>query len=163
MHTPIVRNSVPQRPCIQSLANQEPRHCLVACSRERRYRISEMPTTVAGSLTMRSCRQFCQASAPMSLTPDSTLPQTRNPCKSPFWDDFLRVHRDMNGKRNLMDGATVELFLDDKVTLLFLKTTVYAMPCSSLSQIGSSRSVCVAVCKKSMEHPNTLRSVTEAR
>ena len=29
-----------------------------------------MPTTVAGSLTMRSCWQFCQASAPMSLMPD---------------------------------------------------------------------------------------------
>ena len=33
----------------------------------------------------------------------------------------------------------------------------------SLSQIGSSRYVCVAVCRKSMERPNTLRSVTETR
>ena len=32
-----------------------------------------MPATVAGSLTMRSCRQSCHASAPVSLIPDSTL------------------------------------------------------------------------------------------
>ena len=64
-------------------------------SLQSRKTLSEMPTTVAGSLTMRSCRQFCQASAPMSLMPDSS--QTWNPCKGPFWGDFFWVHRDMNG------------------------------------------------------------------
>ena len=63
-------------------------------SLQSRKTLSEMPTTVAGSLTMRSCRQFCQASAPMSLMPDSTLTCLRRgtPAKAFFW-----VHRDMNG------------------------------------------------------------------
>ena len=36
------------------------------------------------------------------------MSQTRNR-KSPFRDDFLWVHRDMNGKRNMMDRAAWEL------------------------------------------------------
>ena len=32
-----------------------------------------MLTTVTGSLTIRSCRQLCQASAPTTLMPDATL------------------------------------------------------------------------------------------
>ena len=32
---------------------------------------------------MRSCRQFCQASAPMSLIPDSTLTRRKRPAKAP--------------------------------------------------------------------------------
>ena len=42
-------------------------------SLQSRKALSAIPTTVVGNLTMRSCRQFCQASAPMSLMPDSTL------------------------------------------------------------------------------------------
>ena len=54
-------------------------------SLQSRKTLSEMPITVAGSLTMRSCRQFCQASAPMSLMPDSTLTCLRRgtPTKAP--------------------------------------------------------------------------------
>ena len=63
-------------------------------SLQSRKTLSAMPTTVAGSLTMRSCRQSCHASAPMSLIPDSS--QAWNTCKGPFWDNFFWVHRDMN-------------------------------------------------------------------
>ena len=54
-------------------------------SLQSRKTLSEMPATVAGSLTIRSCRQFCQASAPMSLMPVYTdVSQAWNPCKGPF-------------------------------------------------------------------------------
>ena len=68
-------------------------------SLQSRKALSAIPTTVAGSLTMRSCRQFCQASAPMSLMPDSTLTCRRRgtPAKAPSGDDFFWVQRDMNG------------------------------------------------------------------
>ena len=63
-------------------------------SLQSRKTLSEMPTTVAGSLTMRSCRQFCQASAPMSLMPDSTLTCLRRgtPAKAPsvFFHEYGR-------------------------------------------------------------------------
>ena len=45
------------------------------------------------------------------------MPQTQNPCKSPFRDNFLWVHRDMNRKRNMMDRATFELLQRNSTTL----------------------------------------------
>ena len=44
------------------LSNWQPRNAL-----------SAMLTAVAGSLTIRSCRQLCQASAPTTFMPDATL------------------------------------------------------------------------------------------
>ena len=59
MHAP----TATEQPCASTLFG----------SLQSRKTLSEMPTTVAGSLTMRSCGQFCQASASMNLIPDSTL------------------------------------------------------------------------------------------
>ena len=76
---------------------------------QSRKALSEMPTTVAGNLTMRSCRQFCHASAPMSLIPDSTLTCRKRgtPAKAPS----ATIHGDMSSKRNMMDRASFKLFL----------------------------------------------------
>ena len=63
-----------------------------------------------------------------------------------------------------LDGwASFKLFLrwQDHTAILEDNGVCRALLC--LSQIGSSRCVCVAVCRKSMEHPKTSRSVTEAR
>ena len=72
-------------------------------SLQLRNTLSEMPTTVVGNLTMRSCLQFCQASAPMSLMPDSMLTcRSRGACKGSFRDYFLWVHGDMNSKWDII-------------------------------------------------------------
>ena len=78
--------------------------------------LSEMPTTVAGNLTMRSCRQFCQASAPMSLIPDSTLTCRRRgtPAKAPS-GTISWVHRDMNRKRNMWIGQPSSCSCDGRM------------------------------------------------
>ena len=67
-------------------------------SLQSRKALSAMPTTVAGSLTMRSCRQSCNASAPMSLIPVSTLTCRKHgtPAKAHSSTSFNWGHWDMN-------------------------------------------------------------------
>ena len=65
-----LQGNIPQRLCTQSPGNPEPGRCSVVCNRGRHYRKCLL---LWQAVTMRSCGQFCQASALMNLIPGSTL------------------------------------------------------------------------------------------
>ena len=124
-----------------------------------------MLITVTGSLTIRSCQQFCQASAPTTLMPDATLTQRRRgtAAQAPsgiFSSGFMGTWIASGMSRS---GHSSKLSFVGRTSQQSQNTTEYSVLCCSFSQTGLSKWVCVSACKKSIAHPKTLRSVTEAR